>query len=142
MKIAIFIVLGLLVCGAAVYVAPGALGMREDPLASLTEPTFSDRYTSAFWATEHGRNSDLWSRALSLCAEQVKRTTLSPNCTVLGVVAGGGAQERLAREELAERGQVRAWLQNGQSGEVSNGLTGRGARGVPSGFGQPKAAGE
>lgn len=143
MKVAIAAFLVVLGCVAVAYIAPSAFGLGGDPLASLSEPNLSDRYTSGFWAKERGRNSDLWTRAVALCGERTAPPTEPlPNCAIVAVVADGGAQERLAREALAERGRVRQWLQNGQPAEISNGLTGRGAKGVPSGFGQPETRGE
>jgi hypothetical protein len=127
-------------CAAVVYLVPRALGFGGDPLASLSEPTFSNRYTSGFWAEERDRKSELWSRAVVLCGEAAARHSL-PNCTIVAVVAGGGARERLAREELAEGTRVGQRLQTGEPSEISNGLTGRGAKDVPSGFGQPNAPG-
>lgn len=142
MKAAIAAFLVVFGCAALIYIAPAAFGVGGDPLASLSEPKLSERYTSAFWAKERGRKSELWARAIALCGERAAQATQPlPNCAILAVVADGGAQERLAREEIAERGRVRQWLQNGAPGEISNGLTGRGAKGVPSGFGQPAKTG-
>src|SRR5262245_18564403 len=137
MKIAITALFIAIVSVAIVIVAPAALRRGGDSLASLSEPTLSERYTSAFWANEQRRTSDLWTRALSFCGQRTLRATQPlPNCAIVALVADGGAQERLSQEELAGRGRVRQWLQNGQSGDVSNGLTGRGAKGVPSAFGR------
>lgn len=138
MRVAVAVFVILLGCAAVtVYFRPALLGLGGDPLASLSESVLSDRFTSGFWARERERNSDLWKRALALCAEPpVRLAEPRPNCAIVAVVADGGAQERLAREQLAERSRVREWLRGGAPADIGDGLTGRGATGVPSGFGR------
>ncbi len=133
MKIAIGLLIVVIACGAALFAAPSLRTIGQDPLASLAEPTFSDSFTSAYWARQKETESDIWRSATAACASPP--ASPRPNCLIVNVVAGGGAQEQLARDLLEERARTREWLRNGGSGDISDGLTGRGARGVPSGFG-------
>ncbi|MGH7856479.1 MAG: hypothetical protein ACREQY_04045, partial [Candidatus Binatia bacterium] len=63
MRVAIAAFVIFLGCAAVVYFRPSVFGLGGDPLASLSEPNFSDRFTSGFWARERERASDLWARA-------------------------------------------------------------------------------
>ena len=134
-KVATVLLIVVIACGATLVAAPILRTIGQDPLASLSEPTFSDAFTSAYWAREKASGSELWSRATAACASSVPSAAPRPNCVIVNVVAAGGAQEELARELLEERARAREWLRSGASGEISDGLTGRGARGVPGGFG-------
>lgn len=125
------IILGGLVvaaCAAIIYIA-GALRATDDgAVASLSEPVLSKRYTSAFWDAQRAENTPLWNRAFSACRESPSSTPVSPNCAIVVLVAGGSAQEKLARELLDERRRVETWVKNGASAEIGDGLTGRGAK--------------
>ena len=143
MKVAVGIFVVLVACGAALVLAPSLRTMGQDPLASLSEPTFSDVFTSAYWAREKDSGSDTWRQANAACASPSSAVpSPRPNCVIVNVVAGGGSQEQLAREILQERARTREWLRDGESGEISDVLTGRGARVVPSGFGGNRSSNE
>src|SRR3974377_628691 len=71
-------------------------------LASLSGPTLSQQFNSAFWVHELNEKSPLWTQALSSC-ERTMSPVSRPNCSVVAVVANPAAQEELARQMLAER---------------------------------------
>ena len=120
--------LALAACAAIIYIA-GQLRVTEDgAVASLSEPALSKRYTSAFWDAQQAENTLLWNRAVSACREAPSSTPVTPNCAIVVLVAGGSAQEKLARELLDERRRVETWVKNGASAEIGEGLTGRGAK--------------
>jgi hypothetical protein len=94
-------------------------------LASLSEPTLSQRFNSTFWVHELNEKSPLWTQALSSCERTMSPPVPRPNCSVVAVVANPAAREELARQMLAERKAAREWL---GSHEIGNGLTGHGAQ--------------
>jgi hypothetical protein len=140
-KVATVFFIVVIACGAAIVAAPFVRTIGQDPLASLSEATLSDVFTSAYWMREKDLASTLWNRATAACASPAPSAAPRPNCVIVNVVASGGAQEKLARELLEERARTREWIRNGASGEISDGLTGRGARDVPSGFGPNRTNG-
>jgi hypothetical protein len=123
------IILGILAigaCGAIVYAVVPLHIEDTDVIASLSEPSLSERYSSAFWEKERAGKTSLWTQALEACRDAA--TTPRPNCQIVLLVAHASAQEELAREQLAERRRLEKWIKNGAKGEIGDGLTGKGAK--------------
>ena len=113
------------VCIVLAYLAARTV-RHSDPLASLEAPVLSSEYSSAFWMSERRENSELWSLALERCSERSNMES-RPNCAVVLVVSGKGSPNQATNLSHAP-------VASGPSSdEIPNGLTGHGARQVPSG---------
>jgi hypothetical protein len=121
------IVLASIGCLALAYLGVRML-RHGDPLASLEDSVLSSEYSSAFWAGERRGNTGLWARALERCSE-AGNIKSRPNCAVVDVVSGKALENEAPNGVSQPSGAT-----GSPSDEISKGLTGRGARQVPSGF--------
>jgi hypothetical protein len=126
---------GTIVVTVGVCLALGLLSLRmlrrSDPLASLEDPVLSSKYSSAFWMAESRANTRLWSRASALCSE-IRDADSRPNCDVVEMVSRKGAPPVAAENRSHQRVAIQP-----TADDIGNGLTGHGAREVPSGFRHP-----
>lgn len=77
--------IGYLLFCMAVFSMPRPPKSDFDPILSLSDPTLSARFHSAYWNRKRSIGSKRWKKALEICAQP--QFAVLPNCLIVKAVA-------------------------------------------------------
>lgn len=77
--------IGYLLFWVALFLMPRPPESDFDPILSLSAPTLSARFHSAYWNRKRSIGSKRWKKALEICAQP--QFAVLPNCLVVKAVA-------------------------------------------------------